>query len=62
METTDKRSPFVLDDGLLDRLISVAEGEPGVADLILRYRNTRADFMWVTAEVQNELDHFKVSA
>lgn len=62
METTDKRSPFVLDDGLLDRLINVAEDEPGVADLVTRYRNTRADFLWVTAEVQNEIDHFKVPA
>lgn len=58
----DKKSPFVLADDLLDRLVVAAETEPAVQDLVQTYRRARADYLEVTAMVANELEYFRVTA
>lgn len=59
---TGKKSPFLLADDLLDRLIIAAHEDPSVEDLVGQYQRTRADYLEMTAMVAEELEHFRVTA
>lgn len=60
IEGTEKKSPFVLADDLLDRLVIAAHSDPAVVPLVDVYRRTRADYLECTAMVADELEHFGI--